>query len=97
MKFLTITIMSLCLLINATVAYSQNEKRNLTAKRTISTIKIDGLLDEEAWKDAPIADKFVAIRPVPFLEESQDNASEVHFLYNDEGIYVGGYFHEKYK
>jgi len=34
---------------------------------------------------------------MPFKQESPENKSEIYFLYNDEGIYIGGYFHEKHK
>lgn len=72
-------------------------KKKLVAKRTNSSIKIDGLLSETAWKDAPAADKFTMLRPAPFIPESPENYTEVFFLYDDKGIYIGGYFHEKYK
>ena len=73
------------------------EKKKLSIRKTVSHVKIDGVLDESCWKDAEIADKFVAIRPVPFMPESPENYSQVYFLYNNEGIYVGGYLHEKVK
>lgn len=85
-----------CILLTST-AYCQSPKRTLAIRKTNSVIRIDGVLDDAAWKDAPAAKKFVALRPVPFMEESNDNASEVYFLYNNEGVYVGGYFHEKNK
>lgn len=73
------------------------EKKKLSIRKTASHVKIDGVLDESCWKDAEVADKFVAIRPVPFMPESPENYSQVYFLYNNEGIYVGGYLHEKVK
>lgn len=87
-----------CILLSST-AFSQTTtaKRQLAAKRITSIIKIDGVLDEADWKGAPIADKFVELRPTPFRAESADNATEVYFLYDNEGIYVGGYLHEKTK
>ncbi|MBK7884652.1 MAG: carbohydrate binding family 9 domain-containing protein [Chitinophagaceae bacterium] len=97
MKFFKVKIVSLCLLLGAASAFCQVEKRKIPAKRTSSIIKIDGLLNDSAWAAAPVADKFIALRPVPFLEESIDNASKVYFVYDDDGIYAGGYFHEKYK
>jgi hypothetical protein len=78
-------------------AFSQIEKKKINAVRITTSLKIDGILDEPEWKIAPVADKFIALRPTPFKPESPDNKSEVYFLYNDEGLYVGGYFHEKTK
>ena len=80
-----------------TTAYAQAPKKQLAAKRITTTIKIDGILDDPAWKEASKADKFVESRPVPFRNESTDNASEVYIAYDNEGIYVGGYYHEKTK
>lgn len=96
MNSLQLKAVCLCMLLTTTV-FSQSPKKKLDIKKTSSIIKIDGVLDDAAWKDAPVADKFVALRPVPFMAESADNASQVYFLYNNDGVYVGGYFHEKNK
>ncbi len=96
MKCFKLKALCFCILLTST-AFSQTEKKQLAAKRINSTIKIDGVLDDAAWKDAPVADKFTSLRPEPFKPESPDNATQVFFLYNNEGIYVGGYLHEKNK
>jgi len=87
----------LCILFVLSAQGQQTVKRKIAVKEINTPIKIDGELNEAAWKDAPVADKFIALRPTPFRPENPDNASEVYFLYNAEGIYVGGYFHEKTK
>ena len=71
--------------------------KQLPARRANTAIKIDGKLDDAAWKDAPIATNFVELRPVAFRKESEANRTEVFFLYNDQGIFIGGYCHEKTK
>lgn len=38
---------------------------------------------------------FIGLRPTPFPPENPDDATEVYFLYNDEGLYVGGYLHKE--
>ncbi len=78
-------------------AFGQAEKKKIAAQRITTSLKIDGILTEPEWKTAPVADKFTTLRPTPFIPESPDNKTEMYFLYNDEGIYIGGYFHEKYK
>src|SRR5688572_26710575 len=78
-------------------AYSQIPQRHLTAKRINTSIKIDGVLDDAGWKDAPVADKFTELRPTPFRLESAENATEIYMVYDNAGIYVGGYLHEKNK
>jgi hypothetical protein len=94
MNFIKLKAFCICLLF-ATVAFCQTEKKKITAKRIATTLKVDGLLNEPEWKTAPVANKFTALRPTPFVPENEENRSEVYFLYNGEGIYIGGYFHEK--
>jgi Domain of unknown function (DUF5916) len=96
MKFFHLQAVCFCMLLTAT-AFSQTEKKKIAATRIAGTLKVDGILDEPSWKTAPVADKFTALRPTPFKPENPDNRSEMYFLYNDEGIYIGGYFHEKFK
>ncbi len=96
MKCFKLKALCFCILLTSAV-FGQTAKRQLAAKRINSSIKIDGVLDDAAWKDAPVADKFISLRPTPFLAENPDNATQVFFVYNNEGIYVGGYVHEKYK
>jgi uncharacterized protein YbcV (DUF1398 family) len=80
-----------------TLLFSQAVPKTLPAKRTTATIKIDGNLDEPAWKDAPAALGYTEFRPTPFLKEDSAIRTEVYMLYNDEGIYIGGYCHERTK
>lgn len=96
MNFFKITAICLCI-VCAMTASGQKVKRILQIKRINSAIKIDGLLSDSAWIGAPVADKFVELRPTPFLQESSENATEIYFLYDNEGIYIGGYLHERNK
>ncbi|MBS1509663.1 MAG: carbohydrate binding family 9 domain-containing protein [Bacteroidetes bacterium] len=87
----------LCLLITSAAA-AQIPKRSINAMRITRSLKIDGVLDEPEWKTAPVADKFVELRPVlNRAEDTVHNATLVYFLYNNEGIYIGGYCHERSK
>ena len=96
MKSFKLKALCFCILLTS-AAFGQTAKRQLAAKRIATTIKIDGVLDDVDWKAAPVAGKFVERRPTPFRAENPDNATEIYFLYNNEGIYVGGYLHEKNK
>jgi Domain of unknown function (DUF5916) len=71
--------------------------RQLAAKRTTAAIKLDGILDDTAWKAAPAALGYTEFRPTPFRKEDNADRTEVYMLYNDEGIYLGGYCHERTK
>ncbi|MFN8250434.1 MAG: DUF5916 domain-containing protein [Ferruginibacter sp.] len=90
----------LCLLCSTAILGQGTEKiprKKINAVRISTSLKLDGIIDEPEWKQAPVADKFIALRPTPFVPESYDNRSELYFLYNNEGLYIGGYFHEKTK
>src|SRR5688572_23676550 len=67
------------------------------ATRTTLPIKIDGTVDEEAWKQAPLITGLTEQRPNPGRRESQGNRSELFLLYDDEAIYFGGNLHETHK
>ena len=82
------------LTIYTSIAAAQSLPRSLPAKRTASPIKIDGVLDDAAWKDAPAALGYTEFRPTPFKKEDSSIRTEAYMLYNDEGIYVSGYCHE---
>lgn len=69
--------------------------KQIVAKRTTSNIKLDGIINDSAWKDAPAALGYTEFRPTPFRKEEESNRTEVYMLYDNEGIYLGGYCHEK--
>ncbi len=73
------------------------EKKSITIKKTTETIKLDGDINDAAWKNGAIADKFTEFQPTPFSAERPGNETQVYFLYNNKGIYIGGYLHEKTK
>jgi hypothetical protein len=76
---------------------AQTTPKQLAAKRTTASIKIDGKLEEAAWKEATPATNFVEWRPNFDADEEHDTRTEVYLLYDNAAIYVGGYCHEKNK
>ncbi len=76
---------------------STAEHKQLVSKRAITSIKIDGNLDEADWKDAPALTGYSELRPVPGRKEFENSKTESYLLYDNEGIYFGGYCHEKTK
>ncbi len=74
---------------------AQTTPKELQANRTDKPVNIDGLLDEEAWKDAALIDKLVEFRPNVGALEAHDTRTEAYLMYNDEGIFFGGYCYEK--
>jgi hypothetical protein len=63
------------------------EQRLATAVRTGSPPRIDGRLDEAAWKTAPAADAFLQNEPLDGRPASEP--TEVRILFDDENIYFG--------
>ncbi|GAA3999925.1 hypothetical protein GCM10022408_08660 [Hymenobacter fastidiosus] len=75
-----------------TAAASAAPKRQLQAIRISSSIRLDGLLDEAAWAQAPVATDFVQQRPNPGVPEK--NRTEVRVLYDDANLYIGAVLHD---
>jgi hypothetical protein len=78
--------------------YSQSPApRSLPAKRTTGIVKIDGLLTEDAWKDAAKMTDLIEFRPKIGDKEDFETRTEAWLMYDDNGIYFGGYCHERTK
>ncbi len=71
--------------------------KQLPANRTTKTVKIDGLITDEAWKDAAKATGFIEFRPKVGAAENNETRTEAWLMYDDEGIYFGGYCYERTK
>ncbi|WP_460614085.1 DUF5916 domain-containing protein [Hymenobacter seoulensis] len=67
-------------------------KRQLQALRITEGIKLDGVLDEAIWQQAPIATDFIQNRPNPGPREK--HPTEVRVLYDDANLYVGAIMHD---
>ena len=88
----------LLLLMLAFVTNAQTSPpRQLPAKRTTATIKIDGNLEESIWKETTPATGFVEWRPNFGAVEDADTRTEIYLVYDNSSIYVGGYCHERKK
>lgn len=91
--------LTICLVLFLSIisASAQKPPKKLPAKRTLLPIKIDGILNDAAWENAPAALGYTEFRPTPFKKEDSAIRTECYMLYNDEGIYFGGYCHERTK
>ncbi|MEZ4874927.1 MAG: DUF5916 domain-containing protein [Flavobacteriaceae bacterium] len=75
------------------IAMSQ-ERKTLTIQRTSNAPKIDGKLDDEAWKNAEEAKDFTQFRPEMGVVEKEYQKTTVKMVYDDNAIYVGAYLHD---
>jgi hypothetical protein len=71
--------------------------RQLPAKSTTATIKIDGEISETAWKEATPATGFFEWRPNPGVPENPANKTVIYLLYDNTSVYIGGYCYERTK
>lgn len=90
-----------CVLLMAQAIFAQETKqktvKKIPAVRTTQKIVIDGILSDEAWKDAPIATDLVEWRPSFGKTEDNKNRTELRFLYDNDAIYISGFCHEASK
>lgn len=63
-------------------------RKTISATRITTPPKIDGKVDDEAWKNAQIAKDFVMMRPDNGKPEPKSHRTEVRFVYDDNAIYV---------
>lgn len=66
--------------------------RSMPAIKTTQAIKIDGNLDDDAWKNVEPASNFITISPV-FGQISKRN-TKVKIVYDNEAVYIGAYMYD---
>lgn len=69
------------------VGASAQEVPTIRAVRLVAPLVIDGKLEDEAWRAAPVFSQFVQQVPSPGSRATQ--RTEVQVLYDDEALYVG--------
>jgi hypothetical protein len=87
---ITLILISLC-------SSAQVSRKELPAKRTTSSFKIDGVLEEAAWLEAIPATDFIEWRPDAGKLQDSANKTVVYLLYDNTSIYIGGYCYERTK
>jgi uncharacterized protein DUF5916/cellulose/xylan binding protein with CBM9 domain len=63
------------------------QDRKLMAIRATSAVALDGMLDEQAWRDAPVARNFIQNDPREGEPATYD--TEVRVVYDDDSLYFG--------
>jgi len=72
---------------NSKVLRDANGKRYITAIRTETPLKIDGLLNDPAWRAAQFQGQFTQREPEEGAPASEK--TEVGFLYDKKNLYIG--------
>ncbi|MBW8361869.1 MAG: carbohydrate binding family 9 domain-containing protein [Kaistella sp.] len=69
-------------------------RKRTTAIKISEAPKIDGILDEEVWRNVPAASNFVERRPNNGRLQPDSLKTEVKILYDDTGIYFGAMLYD---
>lgn len=69
-------------------------RKQIVAAQLNSSLKIDGILDEEAWANASSAGNFIERRPNNGKPAAENTKSEVKVLYDNTGIYIGAMLYD---
>jgi hypothetical protein len=64
----------------------------LEAVRATGALTVDGVVDEPAWRDAPVAGDFIQSKPRTGYPASE--RSEVRVLYDDQYLYIGAVLYD---
>ena len=64
----------------------------LAAVRATTPVRLDGVLDEEAWSSAPLATGFRQVEPDHGSPARLD--TEVRVVFDDEALYIGAFCHD---
>ena len=67
--------------------------RALAAHAVRGTVTVDGRLDEQEWRDAPLASGFV--QSEPHTGQPATESTEVRVLYDATQVYIGAYLHDR--
>ena len=97
MRFFAAIFIIITIVTGFSVSAQTLAPRVLQAKRTAGIIKVDGILNDAAWKDAAEMTDMVEFRPTVSKHEDYANRTIAYLMYNDEGIFFGGFCHERTK
>ena len=76
-----------CLCLFSALLVGQWRSKEVYAQKTVSAIKVDGLLDETEWSEAPEAGDFIQLQPEKGMPASERTV--VRILFDDHCVYFG--------
>ncbi|RLD55988.1 MAG: hypothetical protein DRJ05_12035 [Bacteroidetes bacterium] len=92
MKNLLFLYFAILLFLPVKIFAQQSPKKELLVFRTSSPPKIDGQLNDEAWKNVEPATDFIQVDP--YNGQPASFNSEVRIVYDDMAIYVGAMMYD---
>ncbi|WP_196849904.1 DUF5916 domain-containing protein [Flavobacterium sp. CG_9.10] len=85
-------ILYCCVFLFSILGYSQ--KKVLQTKFISDNINIDGKIDENIWKSAPIATDFIMFQPDNGKPIPENKRTEIKVLYDNDAIYVAALMYD---
>jgi len=76
------------------ISAAQTQVKKIEAIKATKAPKIDGDIDDEVWKNAPVASDFVELNPTAGRHEKAEERTEVKILYDDNAIYIAARMYE---
>ena len=86
------SVILLFLLFLSSCIYGQ--KKTLQAKSIVDKITIDGKINEEIWKTAPVASDFIMFEPDNGKPISQGKRTEAKVLYDNNALYISALLYD---
>jgi hypothetical protein len=83
----------LTILIASFTAFAQENNRTLNVSKSKTTIKLDGVLDEAAWKTAELVDNYKQITPYDTSYAKYKTITRVTF--DENNLYIAGICYQK--
>jgi hypothetical protein len=81
--------------VSGTASFIQEEdKKRIIAVRASQPPEIDGVLDDEAWRDVPVADNFIIYSPDNGKPSNFE--TQVKIVYDDIALYVGAFMYDPF-
>ena len=68
--------------------FSHAQRKSLQSISVTENITVDGKLDEEIWKTAPVGSDFVMFAPDNGKPVDESKKTNVQVVYNDDGVYI---------
>lgn len=87
--FLPIIIFHSLIFAQSSEGKDEITRKSINSIRISSSPKIDGILDDEVWQNAPIASDFIERNPNNGKPQPEQYKTTVKVLYDDTGIYFG--------
>ena len=85
---------SLLLFLSCTGIALAQPPKSLHATRIVKAPRIDGILNEEIWKEAPEAGNFIVGQPK--FGDTASKRTVVKVVYDDEAVYIGAHLYDEH-